>query len=306
MIIKDVVGPTITGRYGMACGDLGVMRWDSQRGCIAALFGDNFSQPGLKGDWRSPSIIFYNTNYNPIGVPDPGGQVTSLWPYKHDNGLFTTILPTDFIRLNGLWHVAVMITNGLGNELRTEFHTSTDLVTWNPQPELSLVHPSHPGNVMLTFDRIGDWVYIFGTGGLVRNKPVWLWRCSATTFPGGWWQPWGYNNGWAWGNPNENTPVLYGRYGELCFRAFGGRAVLAYLDAANNCVSAVSMAAPTDNLHAANRITMAYSEDIPNLYGPYISPLSDPGRLDGMEFFVSQWTSTAYKVMLLRHQTLPI
>jgi len=304
-VIKDVVGPEITGHLGMACGDLGIMRWDVQRNAIAAMFGDNFSQPGLKGDWHSPSIIFYNTNYDPIGVP-VGSTVTSLWNYSRTTGEYTTVLPCDFIHINGVWHVAVMITNGLGNELRTEFHTSTDLVTWNSEPELSLVHPSHPGNVMLTFDVVGDYVYIFGTGGLARNKPVWLWRSPVTLFPGGRWQPWGYNNGWAWGNPNEGTPVLYGRYGELCFRGFRNRAVLAYLDAANNCVSAVSMAAPTDNLHAANRITMAYSGDIPNLYGPYISPLSDPDRFDGMEFFVSQWTPQVYKVMLLRHQTLPI
>ena len=63
---------------------------------------------------------------------------------------------------------------------------------------------------MLTFDKQRDWVYIFGTGGLARNRPIWLWRCPADTFPEGWWEPWGRGDsaGWAWGNPNENRPVL--------------------------------------------------------------------------------------------------
>ena len=36
----------------------------------------------------------------------------------------------------------------------------------------STIPASHPGNTMLTFDRIGDYVYTFGTGGLARNKPI--------------------------------------------------------------------------------------------------------------------------------------
>ena len=84
---------------------------------------------------------------------------------------------------------------------------------------------------MLTFDRLGDWVYIFGTGGLARNKPIWLWRCAADTFPHGLWEPWGLDQvGWAWGNPNERTPVLPGRYGELSFRFIQGNAVLSFFD----------------------------------------------------------------------------
>jgi len=305
-LVKDVIGPSVTGHLRLACGDLGIMRWDAVRGCIAAMFGDNFSQIGLKGDWRSPSVVLYDNGYKPIGTPG-GGPVTSLWPYQHDNGEYTTILPTDFIYLNGLWHASVMITKGLGNELSTQFHSSPDLVTWNPEPELVLQHPSHPGNVMLTFDQIGDWIYIYGTGGLGRKLPIWLWRCQAHTFPRGWWEPWGYNvhNGWAWGNPNESTPVLTGRFGELCFRALDGACVLSFFDAVNYCCTALSFPMPTSNLLNANKTVIAsglpgtVGTVIPQLYGPFISPLSLLDAHQGMDFFVSQWNPSTYKVSLV-------
>jgi hypothetical protein len=93
---------------------------------------------------------------------------------QHNNPEYSTILPCDFIKIGSTWYVAVMVTKGLGNELRTEFWRSNDLVSWSG-PILSLRHPGHPGNVMLTFDVIGDYVYIFGTGGLKRNMPIYMW-----------------------------------------------------------------------------------------------------------------------------------
>src|SRR4030095_6588366 len=104
------------------------------------------------------------------------------------------ILPCDMIRIGSLWYMAAMVVGmgGLGNELRTVFWQSQDLVNWvKTDPYVRLDHPGHPGNVMITFDRIKDWVYIFGTGGLARNRPIWMWRCPADEFPHGYWEPWG-------------------------------------------------------------------------------------------------------------------
>lgn len=278
------------------------------------MFGDNFEFRFLKGEWRSPSIIMYDRNYNPIGIPtaNPLGisrrRAVQLWPYQHNNPQFSTVLPCDFIKIGGTWFVAVMVTKGLGNELRTEFWRSSDLVSWSG-PILSLPHPSHPGNVMLTFDVIGSYVYIFGTGGLARNKPIWLWRNPVNQFPLGRWEPWGYNGrDWNWGNANENTPVLQGAYGELSFRVIGGKTVLSFFDAGAYKQTALVVNAPNADLNAGARVDYAFGGSTPQLYGGYISPDSVLGVPNGMRFLVSQWITAGndpYKVMLFQDSLYP-
>lgn len=193
-----------------------------------------------------------------------------------------------------------MVTAGLGNELRTEFHRSRDLVNWEVQPELSLPHhphPLHPGNVMLTFDRIGDYVYIFGTGGLARNKPIWMWRNKAGEFPLGWWEPWGWDGArWNWGIANERTPILGGQFGELCFRYLQGNCVLSFFDAAGYKQQARTVQRPEDNwINGANVVDYVLGTQIPNPYGGYISPLSRLNEWNGMHFWVSQWPGPPHR-----------
>ena len=230
--VKDITGLGITdGALAMYDADLGIARWDASRNATALMFGDNFEFKYMQGEWRSPSIIMYDQYYNPIGIPTANNGVSKqravqLWPYQHNNPEYSTILPCDFIKIGDTWYVAVMVTKGLCElcQLRTEFWRSNDLVSWSG-PVLTLYHPSHPGNVMLTFDIIDSYVYIFGTGGLARNKPIWMWRNPVNQFPLGLWEPWGFDgNIWDWGIPNENTassidyadgfftPQLYGGY----------------------------------------------------------------------------------------------
>lgn len=304
--VKDITGYGLTdGVYGMYDADLGIPRWDSSRNATAVMFGDNFEYQYLKGEWRSPSIVMYDSNFNPIGIPTSGNgiskqRVVQLWYYQHNNGQYTTVLPCDFIKIGSVWYVAVMVTAGLGNELRTEFWKSYDLVSWSG-PVLVLNHPTHPGNVMLTFDVIGSYVYIFGTGGLNRNKPIWLWRNLVSQFPLGWWEPWGYDGRtWAWGNANENTPVLQGAYGELSFRYIGGKTVLSYFDVTNYKCTALATSYPWDNLYAANSVDFALGRTTSQLYGCYTSGDSVLGVTNGMKFTVSQWITSKndpYKVM---------
>ena len=307
---RDVTGPGITTSVAMDAADLGILRWDPDRHAIAAMFGDNFDFVGLRGEWQSPSIVMYDRDYNVRGIPASNGTIRpnarrrQLWHYEHDNPEYRTILPCDFIRIGDWWHVAVMVTKGLGDELRTEFHRSRDLVTWEVQPELTLRHPSHPGNVMLTFDRIGDYVYIFGTGGLARNRSIWMWRSPAREFPHGW-EPWGWDGfRWDWGIANEATPILEGRFGELSFRYLQGNCVLSYFDAGNYRQQARTVQAPEDNWrNGANVVDYAFGWQIPQLYGGYISPLSRLNEGNGMHFWVSQWntlTNDPYRVMLVQ------
>jgi len=305
--IKAATGVGITTKVAMESADLGIMRWDAQRGAIAAMYGDNFEWWRLQGEWLSPSIVMYDTDFNVLGIPTVSGIVSEgrrrqLWDYPHNNPDYSTILPCDFIRIGDFWYVAAMVTQGLGNEKRTIFWQSRNLVDWEKtNPYVSLVHRDdhgnfigHPGNVMLTFDQIEEYVYIFGTNGLARDRAIWMWRCLATQFPQGPWEPWGHDpmqKGWDWGNPNENSPVLPGRYGELCFRYIQGNCVLSFFDVDNYSCSALTVVNPTDYWPGANRVDYANGQDYPQLYGGYISPDSELNKPDGMRFLISQWNT---------------
>lgn len=312
--VKPITGPGVTEVVDMVSADLGIARWDVKRQANAVMFGDNFSQQYLRGEWQSPSIVMYDNDYTVLGIPTATGIASAgrrrqLWDYPHGNAEYSTILPCDFIRVGSWWYVAAMVTAGLGNELRTVFWQSRDLVDWvKTEPYVSLHHPGHPGNVMLTFDQIGDWVYIFGTAGLRRDAGVWLWRNKAADFPHGDWEPWGLSEGtWAWGHRNEDTPILTGRHGELCFRCVQGNAVLSFFDADEYRQTALTVPEPTDDWTQANRCDYATGQDFPQLYGGYITPGSRLNQAEGMEFLVSQWGTAGndpYHVLLFRDTLL--
>lgn len=317
---RDVTGPGITSAVAMEAADLGILRWDSDRNALAVMFGDNFEFRGMHGEWQSPSIVMYDRNYNVLGIPATNNRISmgrrrQLWNYQHNNPEYSTILPCDFIKVNGVWYVAAMVTQGLGNEKWTVFWQSRDLVNWEKtSPYVNLAHRDgtgrfigHPGNVMLTFDRIGDYVYIFGTNGLQRDRGVWMWRNAANQFPHGWWEPWGWDgHRWGWGIANENTPILEGRHGELSFRYLQGNCVLSYFNEGAYRQTVRTVPFPeADWRNGAEVVDYAFGSQIPQLYGGYISPLSRLNEPNGMHFFVSQWlgigsTNDPYRVMLLQ------
>jgi hypothetical protein len=291
----------------MEAADLGIVRYDDDRQANAAMFGDNFTYAGLQGEWQSPSIVMYDDDFNVLGVPGislgllascrrPNIKLANrsqLWPYDHvvdplaPPGQFSTVLPTDFIKIGEWWYVHVMVCRGLGNELWTEWQRSRDLVNWE---WLTKVQPPQPNGTMLTFDVFGDSVFIFGTGGLARSKPIWGWKCPVDAFPHlDVWQP--LNNG---------NPVLVGGFGELCFRNVAGRAVLSYFDAFGYKMSARMQSRPDNSWATVPEFTYTTGLETPQCYGGYITPDSTP---EDMGFIVSQWntmTNDPYKAMLYR------
>jgi len=298
--VKPITGPGITTSVAMESADLGIVRWDMDRMAWAIMFGDNFEFWRLKGEWQSPSIVMYDEDMNVIGVPTNDGiakhgRRKQLWDYPHNNREYSTILPCDFIKIKDWWYVACMVTAGLGNELRTVFWRSKNLVDWTlTDPYVRIDHKpagrNHPGKVMLTFDRVGDWVYIFGTGGLARNKPIWAWRSPADEFPYGNWQE--LNNG---------NAILDGAYGELSFRYIKGNSVLSFFDAVGYRQTALCVVAPEDDWRKANRVDYAHGNNFPQLYGGYVFSNSVLNKPNGMKFLVSQWntqTNDPYHVVM--------
>ena len=313
-LVKRVTGPGVTERVNMVSADLGIVAFDPKRQAFAYVFGDNFAERYLRGEWQSPSILMYDIDHNLLGIPAGTAQIIEsgnrrqALNYAHNAGGISTILPCDIQLLNGRWIMSAMIVGmgGLGDEKATQFFASNDLVNW-VKILPSLEHPGHPGNVMLTHDQQGDWVYIFGTGGLARNRPIYLWRCRAETFPDGLWEPWGLSGSvWEWGAPNEQFPILPGRYGELSFRFIQGHAVLSFFDVDNYSCSALTQVSPTDDWTKANRVDYARGPEVFQLYGGYICPDSRLDEPNGMKFIVSQWNTGAndpYHVIAF-HDTL--
>jgi hypothetical protein len=249
----------------------------------------------MAGEWQSPSIVLYDNDFRVLGVPtkegiDPNGRRRQLWDYPHNNPDYSTILPCDLVRVGDWWYLAAMVTAGLGHEKRTIFWRSRDLVDWEKtDPYVRLDHldaamrpVGHPGNTMLTFDTFDDgYVYVFGTGGLSRDKPIWLWRSAIPQFPYGDWEL-----------MNHGNPVLGGRYGELCFRVLQGNCVLSFFDAGEYRQTALTTAQPTDDWSRANRVDYAYGQHFPQLYGGYVAPGSRLNERNGMKFIVSQWNTS--------------
>lgn len=302
--VKAITGRGITTSVDMEAADLGIVRWDEDRQAYAVMFGDNFSRWGQQGIWYSPSVVMYDRNFSVLGVPwgsdDPElrdtkmGPRGQLFPYQHNNDVFSTVLPCDFIKIGDTWHMAAMVTKGLGNELNTSFWKSKDLVQWEREdPSLDHQGQGHPGNVMLTFDRYGDYIYIFGTGGLRRDRPLWLWRCHVTGFPHGYWEPWGMINGkWNWGVGNENTPIMGGKFGEICFRMIGGFPVLSYFDSGAYMMVARTTDLPWGDWSSnANAVEYTRGQETPWCYGGYIVDDSRLNQREGMRFLVSQWNA---------------
>src|SRR4029077_20343048 len=71
---RMVTGPGITSSVQMELTDLGIMRWDPDRNAIAAMFGDNFSFSWGE-DWKSPSIVMYDNDFNVLGIPTSGNGI---------------------------------------------------------------------------------------------------------------------------------------------------------------------------------------------------------------------------------------
>ncbi|MDV7354563.1 DUF4185 domain-containing protein [Rhodococcus oxybenzonivorans] len=308
--IKEVTGPGLTDRFGMAATDLGVMA-RTPSGRMLAIFGDTFRGPRVgDGDWRSPVALFSDTKKLDEGIvwsEAAGGDpryARQLWDYQHDNPFFSTVLPSDVVTIGDTMYLHAMVNKGLGNVVWTEIWKSTDDGhTWQ-HTGAKFDAGIHRGLAQLwTWDAPGDgWVYVFSTG-FQRDKPLILRRVREDRITDrNAYEGWGWKDGaWRWGN--EPTPVLErahsaAKFGEMCLRAIQGKWVLVTFDssdAGGYDIDVRVFSKITDNLYEAHKSTalrgVGWGQEgddaVAQLYGPSIVPGS---KLDGgFHIFVSQW-----------------
>lgn len=308
--IGDLTGPDLTTRFRMEGTDLGIPT-TTPDGRMLFIFGDTFEDACAGcGWWRSPVGLYSETTDLNAGVrwssAVGGDTAQQLWAYDHDNPEYSTMLPSDIITIGNSMYLHVMANQGLGNVVWTGiWRSDDDGATWVDTGARFAPDPHNGMFQLWTWERGNDgYVYVFSTE-FTRSKPMILHRVPAErlTDPAAY-EPWGYLNGsWGWGNPP--TPVLEGRFGEMCLRRFGERWVLTWFNEADYRIDGMLLDSPTSNLYEAYRQTLIWgtewgNEDdshVAQLYGGYIIPGS---TIDDLHLSVSQWNTTdnwPYRVM---------
>ncbi|MQA26631.1 MAG: DUF4185 domain-containing protein [Micromonosporaceae bacterium] len=317
--IKNLTGPGLTTQFRMEATDLGIpVRTPDGRTLF--VFGDTFEHACVGcGWWRSPVALWSNTTNLNNGVTWSGAvggaAAQQLWAYEHNNPVFSTVLPSDVITIGNTIYLHAMVNKGLGNVVWTEiWRSDNNGASWT---HTGAKFPSdlHGGLFQLLTWAPGNdgYVYVYSTG-FQRDKPIILHRVrsgSITNLSA--YEPWGYRDGrWAWGNPP--TPILEGRFGELCLRPLGGKWVLTWFNAGDYRIDGIIMDTPTSNLYTAHRRTLIWggqwgNEDhshVAQLYGGYIIPGS---TLNDLHLSVSQWNTQnnwPYQVMQHRIRGFPL
>ncbi|PSL02492.1 uncharacterized protein DUF4185 [Haloactinopolyspora alba] len=308
--IANLTGPGITTRFRMEATDLGVPA-RTPDGRLLFVFGDTFENARVgDGWWRSPVALWSTTTNLNTGVTWSGAvggdAAEQLWYYEHNNPEFSTVLPSDVITIGGTMYLHVMVNKGLGNVVWTEIWRSDDSGASWQHTGAKFPPDLHGGMFQLLTWGLGNdgYVYVYSTG-FQRDKPIIMHRVPQDRLTDlGAYEPWGYRDGhWAWGHPP--TPILEGRFGELCLRPLGGKWVLTWFNEGDYRIDGIVMDYPTSNLYNAHRRTLiwgaAWGEEddshVAQLYGGYVIPGSTLGEL---HLSVSQWNTEhdwPYRVM---------
>ncbi|MDQ0983270.1 DUF4185 domain-containing protein [Streptomyces sp. V2I9] len=307
--VRDLTGPALTGQFAAPWTDLGIPA-RCPDGSLLFLCGDTFDGGGVGGpDWRSP-VGLRSSNAAPgsllIDGAVGGSHAVGLVPEGHTGG--TTALPSDVFTVGPTMYMHLM-RGVIHRTDHTDFWRSDDngetwryLCQWPgglyggqfQQKTYAVADDGYLYVLSTAFDRNV-------TSGLLLHRV----RQDSPGNPAAY-EPWGYAGGaWAWGNP-PTTVTSPRRWGEICFRAMGGRYVLTWLGMSPLGIRAQIVASPTSNLFTAVEQTMIVPT-LPGLetgnavaspYGGFIVPGSEPGDL---HITVSQWYDAQnYRVMQYR------
>lgn len=325
--VKDLTGPGITDRFGMACTDLGASVRAAD-GNLVSVFGDTFSgsQVGV-GDWRSPVILIGTGDAtHPIEYDRAGGAearyARQLWHYRHRNspGLLrrgiSTVIPSDLLRVGDALYLHAIVNRGFGNVVWTEIWRSDDAgVSWRNLGDAAKfpagLYSGHAQCWSWDYDPTDGWVYVVSTG-FQRNKGLILRRVRPEDI--------GEQSrylSWADGEWGQDAQVITPpgeTWGELSMRRLDcGTWVLGGFLSSSYALGYRTPAAPTSDLSRVpvQRPVLGCAWDdedhdgcrVAQLYGGYVLPgsrLDEPG---GVGLVVSQWNTARgwpYRVMQFR------
>ncbi len=301
--IKVLTGTkTSSGKFGVGGTDLGVpIR--QPNGKIAFIFGDTFEADGTGGSgWRAPVLLRSEPGDLDQGITFTsaagGNYAKQILSYSHAGK--ETWLPSDAMTIGNTMYLQFMANKPFGTVMYSQIASSTDNgETWKPVASAKWDGTFLNGLFQLwTWERGDDgYIYVMSTK-FDRKQQLLLHRVLESKFLDKTvYEPWGYKDGkWGWGN--APTPILDGKFGEMCLRRLGGKWVLAWFNASQYNITVKVFDTPTSNLHEAktfvpiNGGTWGAEDDthVAQLYGGYIHPES---TLDDVTLIVSQWNTEA-------------
>lgn len=311
--IKNLTGPAETGQFAAPWTDLGIPAI-CPNGTMLFVCGDTFdgATEGAS-DWRAPvGLRSSSTNLNSLTIDGSvgGSHANGLVPEPHNpvNGGYTTAIPSDVFTVGGTMYMHLM-RGVIYQTDHSDFWQSTDNgETW----EYLCLWPGNQYNGQFqqkTYAVADDgYCYVLST---VFNRDVvsdlLLHRVPQNSLgtPGAY-QPWGYANGnWAWGNP-PTTITTSRKWGEICFRAMGGKYAFTWLNMDPLGIHAQVFALPTSNLFTTPEQPIILPTTPGNETGNFVaSPYGGfiiPGStFSDFHICVSQWyDNTDYRVMHYR------
>lgn len=278
--------------------------------------------PPPGNDWRAPVGLTASPT-NPTtsaivitgAITDTGSHAKGLVPEPHGGNPPTTALPSDVFRVGNTLYMHLM-RGPIYDTHHTDFWRSRDNgVTWQYLRQWPRDLYDYQFQQKTYAAGTNDaYVYVMSTlfnrdipSGLLLFRVLKsdLDKTDADANASGFgayyaYQGWGYANGrWAWGN-QPTTITDPRRWGEICFRAMGGKYALSWFQPNNNNdyadIRAQVFPLPTSNLITTTEQTMVYhsrvnpsSDDLsvqPALYGGFIIPGS---TFDNFNIAVSTW-----------------
>lgn len=307
--VRNLTGPAETGHFASPWTDLGIpVRCPD--GSILLVCGDTFDGGGVGGpNWRSPvGLRASNPDLDALVVDGAvgGSSAVGLVPEGHEGG--TTAIPSDVFAIGDTLYMHLM-RGVIYQTHHSDFWRSTDNgETW----EYLCQWPGdqYGGQFQQKTYAVADdgYCYVLSSvfnrdvpsGLLLHRVPQ-----QAVGDPAAY-EPWGYAGGvWAWGNPPTTVDGIR-RWGEICFRAMGGRYILTWLNMEPLDIRAQVFALPTSDLTVTPEQPMilptAPGQERDNLvahpYGGFVFPGS---TFEDLRLAVSQWYDDQnYRVMQYR------
>jgi hypothetical protein len=324
-LVRRFTGADLTDRWAAHYVDLciPVQRAD---GSLLFIGGDTYVPPApanSANDWRSPVGLTASPT-NPTtsaieingAITDTGSHAKGLVPEPHVGCCPpTTSLPSDVFRIGNTLYMHLM-RGPIYDTHHTDFWRSRDNgETWQYLRQWPRdLYDNQFQQKTYAADTNDAYVYVMSTifnrdkdSGLLLFRVLKsdLDKTDADANASGFgphyaYEGWGFaNGGWAWGN--QPTTITDRRlWGEICFRAMGGKYALSWFQPNNNPdfadIRAQVFPLPTSNLITTTEQTMVYqsrvnpsSDDLsvqPALYGGFIIPGS---TFDNFNIAVSVW-----------------
>lgn len=305
--IGPITGPKLTTAFRMEATDLGIpVRCPDGR--ILYVFGDTFEKAGVgignAGFWRSPTGLYTDGSDPAKGIRFTGAvggdTAQQMLPYEHNANGIGTKIPSDIIEVDGILYLYVWNsgTEGFGTLKGTEVWSSKDNgATW--QPTKANFPADAWGGIMhnMTWEKhVDGFTYMYCSK--YRNSDLYMFRIKTENlWNGAAYEPWGWTQekGWAWGQ--RPTPILKGKFGEMCLRRLDDKFLLTWFDVDAYAIKAFVVDQPWSDLTAARPTTLLHggawgaesNDRVAQLYGSYVVPGSS---LSDLHLIVSQWNTT--------------